>query len=160
MSTNYDELDGRVYAQHLQLQQQSIQRLLEKIRSAVYGAAGCETAFQEAGQHLRELRTELQRDFAEESGGGCLDEAVSRCPRLAHAVQELEQKYPPLLASVDRLIAKMGPGPVLGLHRREVDLGLEQLSLDWAELETEQRRIAREAFHCDDPFSAQEADAP
>lgn len=155
MSTNYDELDGRVYAQHLQLQQQSIQRLLEKLRSAVYGAAGCETAFQEAQQHLRELRTELQCDFAEEAGGGCLDEAVSRCPRLAQAVQDLEQRYPQLLASVDQLIAKMGPGPVLGVHRREVDLGLEQLSLDWADLEAEQRRLALEAFHCDDPFSGQ-----
>lgn len=158
MSTNYDELDGRVYAQHLQLQQQSIQRLLEKLRSAVYGAAGCETAFQEARQHVRDLRTELQRDFAEESAGGCLDEAVSRCPKLSGAVRELERKYPPLLSAVDRLTTEFEHGPVLGNRRRQVELDLEQLSLEWADLETEQRRIAREAFHCDDPFSAQETD--
>jgi hemerythrin-like domain-containing protein len=55
---------------------------------------------------LVRLRDELDRHYAEEEAGGCLEEAVSRCPSLGADVQRLVKEHPVLRRQMDELVAK------------------------------------------------------
>jgi hypothetical protein len=55
---------------------------------------------------LRGVREELEHHFAQEEAGGCLDEAVCRCPSLSAEARRIEAEHPRLLESIDRLIAQ------------------------------------------------------
>jgi hypothetical protein len=51
------------------------------------------------------LRDELAQHFAEEEAGGCIEEAVCRCPRLASEARHVERQHPVLLDELDGVIA-------------------------------------------------------
>ena len=55
-------------------------------------------------QKLASLRDELAKHFSEEDEGGCIEEAISRCPSLSHDASTLEGQHPALLAQLDELI--------------------------------------------------------
>ncbi len=57
-------------------------------------------------QLLGGVRQELAHHFAQEEGGGCLEEAVSRCPSLSDEARRIEAEHPRLLEGIDRLIAQ------------------------------------------------------
>ena len=61
-------------------------------------------------EHLRELRTELERHFAEEAAGGCLEEAAARTPRLGPTVDRVVDDHMMLLIELERLIAACPAG--------------------------------------------------
>ena len=63
--------------------------------------AGCAPALLEK---LALLRNRLTSHFATEEQGGCLEEAVCRCPQLSAAVTELEREHPVLLVDLETLI--------------------------------------------------------
>ncbi len=50
------------------------------------------------------IRDEIANHFRSEEEGGCLEEAVSRCPCLAQEVAEVMAQHPFLLAKLDSLI--------------------------------------------------------
>lgn len=54
---------------------------------------------------LRTLRGELCHHFLQESQGGCIEEAVCRCPRLSNEAQRIEHEHPRILARLDEIIA-------------------------------------------------------
>src|SRR3954452_25357188 len=54
---------------------------------------------------LEEMRRDLAAHFREEEDGGCLEEAVCRCPSLAHEVRMIESEHPDLVAQLDTMIA-------------------------------------------------------
>jgi hypothetical protein len=58
-------------------------------------------------QDLNTLRTELARHFAEESEGGCLDEAISHQPCAGRKADLLEHEHPDLLAELDSVIQRL-----------------------------------------------------
>jgi len=67
---------------------------------------------QAGGGHRREivadlaaLRRDMAAHFREEEDGGCLEEAVSRCPSLAHEVRMIEAEHRELLEQLDAIIA-------------------------------------------------------
>jgi hypothetical protein len=70
---------------------------------------------------LVELRSELAHHFAEEESGGCLEEAVSRCPSLSPNAKEVETQHPGLLANLDHIIRQASPtsqpSTIASLHR-------------------------------------------
>jgi iron-sulfur cluster repair protein YtfE (RIC family) len=53
---------------------------------------------------LQAIRQELAQHFREEEGGGCLEEAVARCPALSPEVQRIEQEHERILGQLDELI--------------------------------------------------------
>lgn len=57
-------------------------------------------------QGLSAIRTELAHHFQGEEQGGCLEEAVARCPSLAAEVQCVEREHGELLEHLDALIAR------------------------------------------------------
>jgi hypothetical protein len=54
-----------------------------------------------------ELRAELAHHFAEEECGGCLEEAVSRCPSLGPEAARLEGEHADLLRQLDHLLLQL-----------------------------------------------------
>jgi hypothetical protein len=68
------------------------------------------------------VRDELEHHFAEEESGGCMEEAVARCPALSAEADRIEAEHPELLHDVDRLIAQA----VDGSHTTEKRVALEE----------------------------------
>lgn len=62
---------------------------------------------------LRRLRNRLAQHFLEEEEGGCIEEAVARCPTLSTEAFNLEHEHRDLLAELDQLIAQSGEQPEL-----------------------------------------------
>jgi hypothetical protein len=50
------------------------------------------------------IQTELAHHFRDEEQGGCLEEAVARCPPLSADVQKIEAQHDDLLARLSELI--------------------------------------------------------
>src|SRR5688572_23467234 len=98
----YDEC--RCYEDHLIAEHKRLDRMLRVARNAIMplGAATGNVPAADIVKLLGEVREELQHHFAQEEGGGCLEEAVSRCPSLSDEVRRIEAEHPRLLESIDR----------------------------------------------------------
>src|SRR5262245_14180241 len=101
-----DDPECRCYVNHLIAEHRRLHALLRQMRVEMAHSVSPDEQPSFAGvkRALTRLREELTRHFAEEEGGGCLDEAVSRCPRLSDEERRIEAEHPVILAKVDRLI--------------------------------------------------------
>ncbi len=97
----------RPYVEHMRIEHQHIHDALRDVANlfatAIDDQASSDVASRLA-KRLVELRDELSRHFAEEDEGGCMEEAVSRCPSLSREVDKVEGQHPFLLARLDDLI--------------------------------------------------------
>ena len=103
---DYEEC--RPYIDHLLAEHRRLHRLIQQTRDMIVQSGGPDgdSSYADVAKVLRNLRSELEHHFAEEEAGGCLDEAVSRCPRLSQDARRVEAEHPELLAEVDRLIVE------------------------------------------------------
>lgn len=114
------------YVVHLRAEHQRVDELLRQIERD-WLVLGNQTLPQSAVLQMTEtlvqLRRELGDHFHEEEEGGCLDEAVSRCPKLGHEADRIEREHPSLLAELDELISSLQskhrrPKSMAELHHR------------------------------------------
>jgi hypothetical protein len=98
----------RCYVDHLIAEHRRLHRMLRVARNAIMplGATTGNVPGADMVKLLGGVREELEHHFAQEEGGGCLEEAVSRCPSLSDEVRRIEAEHPRLLESIDRLIAQ------------------------------------------------------
>jgi iron-sulfur cluster repair protein YtfE (RIC family) len=128
-----DDPDCRCYVNHLIAEHRRLHSLLRQLRVAIAHSVGPDEQPSFAGMQraLARLREELEQHFAQEESGGCLDEAVSRCPRLAGEATRIEAEHPQILAEIDRLIAQTQTLPPTHPNQlaaqREFDRLCEQL---------------------------------
>jgi hypothetical protein len=103
---DYEEC--RPYIDHLLAEHRRLHRLIQQTRDMIVQSGGPDgdSSYADVAKVLRNLRSELEQHFAEEEAGGCLEEAVSRCPRLSQDARRVEAEHPELLAEVDRLIVE------------------------------------------------------
>jgi hypothetical protein len=108
-----DDPDCRCYINHLIAEHRRLHALLRQMRVEMAHSLGPDERPSFAGvqRALTQLREELKQHFAEEEAGGCLDEAVSRCPRLSGEAKRIEEEHPQILAELDRLIAQSHTAP-------------------------------------------------
>ena len=98
---NADVKESMTFVVHMR----SEHRLLKRaILEAVHGAHG---PLDEFLAQLRHLRDELARHFAEEDEGGCLEEAVARCPAVADQAMWVAWEHPLLLNELDSLTSQL-----------------------------------------------------
>lgn len=112
-----EEPECRCYADHLIAEHRRLHWLLRQMRQAITQGVGPDEppSFDDVTRLLASLREELVRHFAEEEDGGCLDEAVSHCPRLAGEAKRIACEHPLILKEIDRLVAQtreLSPTPV------------------------------------------------
>lgn len=90
------------YVQHMDSEHHRLNGELAALH-AMLGRAGSRT---DIVAEMEKLRGQLSRHFHEEEEGGCLEEAVSRCPSLAHEVSLIEAEHRELLKQVDAMLAR------------------------------------------------------
>jgi len=108
------------YAAHLNAEHRRLTVLLRSAAASLrtsFASLSTSSGHKQAQQELvrscealRGVRHELTQHFAEEEGGGCLDEAVCHRPQLAGELHRLKREHPTLLRDVDCLIAKLASG--------------------------------------------------
>jgi hypothetical protein len=152
--SEHEHDECRAYMDHIRLQHRQMQQLIERLRPLVHGAAGCESAFDDAKLLVGDLADHFARHVAEEEGGGCLEEAVCRCPRFATQARDVTEQFPRIQAAINRLAAKFTGCECLGSSSRMVEQELEQLARDLSQLESDERHLLREAFGTDESFSS------
>jgi hypothetical protein len=103
-----DYNECRSYVEHLIAEHRRLHRMLRLARASIVESGGPDrdATSADVARVLRQVREELEHHFAQEEAGGCLDEAVSRCPPLSADAHRIEVEHPQLLNSVDRLIAQ------------------------------------------------------
>jgi hypothetical protein len=103
----YPTHECQTYVDHLLAEHRRLHTLLRLARSAVLQSGGPDrdATTDDILRLLQRIRDELMRHFAEEEAGGCLEEAVSRCPRLSAQAGRIQAEHPELLAELDAVIA-------------------------------------------------------
>lgn len=102
----YDEPNP--YVEHLLAEHRRLHTMLRLARSAILQCGGPDrdATTEDIVRVLKQIRNEMAQHFKEEEAGGCLEEAVSRCPRLGPQAERVQAEHPDLLAQIDRLIAQ------------------------------------------------------
>src|SRR6187431_766552 len=98
-----DEVTCRSYVDHLVAEHRRLHVMLREMRNAIVRSVepGEDPSFARVVQILKQLYAELKQHFAGEDAGGCLEEAVSRCPRLSTDAKRIEAEHPAILAEVN-----------------------------------------------------------
>jgi len=150
----------RAYLDHVQLQHRHMQHLLEGLRLLVLGAKGGSFAFDDAKTLLGDLADQLARHIAEEEGGGCVEEAVCRCPRLSLQARDLKAQQPRLVAAIDRIAAKFEGRDRLGACAFMIEQEIQNLANDLRHYEESERALLAEAFGVDEDCSTRTSTGP
>jgi iron-sulfur cluster repair protein YtfE (RIC family) len=95
-----------IYVEHVLAEHRRLHNMLRLARAAIVQSGGPDRDATTADlvRVFQQVRSELAHHFAEEEGGGCLEEAVSRCPRLSGQARRIEAEHPALLRDLDALI--------------------------------------------------------
>jgi hypothetical protein len=97
-------------------------------------------------ESLLELRWKLRHHFAEEEAGGCIEEAVSRCPSLSSDARVIEAQRPNLMKELDGVIQRVRcerPGTV---EVAAMQRAFEQFAGTLQQHESAERRILQMGF--------------
>ena len=96
---------------------------------------------------LKSLREEVARHFRQEESGGCLEEAVSRCPSLADEAARLEKEHKELLSELDNLLAQTQRETTGEKDSvQDFESGFRQFVEQLENHEAQERRILQSAF--------------
>lgn len=97
------------FAEHLHLEHHRLNELLREIAHGVAQLgppADKRPVFDPLVQRIAHLRQQLLAHYAEEEAGGCLEEAVTRCPSLAGDVKSVVAEHPQLDEMLKQLLAQ------------------------------------------------------
>ncbi len=150
----FEHEDCRVYIDHVRLLFRHIDQMVEQLKGKVIEATGSIAACEDARNLIADIEDKFGTYVAEEKGGGCIDEAVCRCPRLAPHEREINLQYPQIqrmIATIRRMLAGCD---VLGTSGREIYEAVGQLAAALSKLESDERHLLREAFGSDESFSS------
>jgi iron-sulfur cluster repair protein YtfE (RIC family) len=136
------------YVDHLLAEHRRLHALLRQARSAIIQSGGPDrdASLADVAATLRHLREELKHHFAEEEVGGCLDEAVSRCPRLSAEARRIESEHPELLHEIDRLIAQALDGDQSVANRIALEKSFSDLCQQLHAHEAAENALLRQGF--------------
>jgi hypothetical protein len=96
---------------------------------------------------LKLIRRELAHHFREEEQGGCLEEAVARCPALSADAQALEGEHAQLLSELDWLICRCELGMNATANEvRDIQGAVEALVHKLRAHEARENRVMQRGF--------------
>lgn len=143
---DYDEC--LPYVNHLVAEHRRMHGMLHQARTSILQSGGPDrdASVDDIVSALRHIRSELAHHFGEEEAGGCLDEAVCHCPRLAAEAKRIEAEHPVLLAEIDRLIAEALDSEQSVANRISMERDFEHLYRQLCAHEAAENAILRQAF--------------
>ena len=92
-------------AEHRRLNE-AVQTIEQRWRVADIEAATDETV-DDLITSLQQLRDDLRHHFTEEENGGCIEEAVARCPSLSEGAARIEHEHASLLEQLEGIIQQL-----------------------------------------------------
>jgi hypothetical protein len=138
------------YVDHMRAEHRRLEQLLRRTLAAL-------PAWEEADdtqwlprmvKGLEAIRDELAHHFHDEEEGGCLEEAVARCPALSPEVRQVEREHDDLLAHLDELILRCrsaaAPTPD---QARALDQEFRQIVRELKLHEAQEDRIMQRGFN-------------
>jgi hemerythrin len=143
---DYEEC--RPYIDHLQVEHRRLHHMIQQARAAVIqnSSPDRDATVADILRILRNMRQELAHHFTEEEAGGCMDEAVSHCPRLAAEVERIEAEHPDLLAQLDGLIVEAADLDKSVKHRVAFENAFDNLCRQIHAHEAAENSILRQGF--------------
>ena len=101
----YDEC--KPYVEHLLAEHRRLHTMLRLARAAIRQSSGPDrdATTGDIVRILRQVQQEIAHHFVEEEAGGCIEEAVSRCPHISQQANRVQAEHPELLRKLDALIA-------------------------------------------------------
>ena len=144
---DYEEC--RPYVEHLLAEHRRLHSMLTRAKRAIRSDGGSTLGWAwRTYAILSQVRDELRQHFEEEEGGGCMDEAVSRCPRLAAELRRIEAEHPEILLSLDRLIADVMDGTNSVEDRATLSHQFDELCRQLHAHEAAENELLRRGFGC------------
>lgn len=136
------------YVEHLVTEHRRLNGLLRQTRASIVGSGSPDQDAQgaEVAEALRRLQAELVHHFHEEEEGGCLDEAVSRCPQLSSDARRIEAEHGELLAKVAGLIAQAADGQITVQDRILLEAAFDDFCRQIRAHETAENEVLRQGF--------------
>lgn len=102
-----DPFEARAYISHLEAEHRIIESVLAEVESELCTAFARKSAdYQRFRDMLFALRQNLEHHFRGEDEGGCLEEAMARCPGLAEEAGDLLAERRGILRLLDHLIVQ------------------------------------------------------
>lgn len=150
----FEHNDCRTYVDHVRLLFRHLHQMVEQLKGKVKDATGSIAACEDARHLIADIGDRFGAYVAEERGGGCIDEAVCRCPRLAPHEQEINRQYPQVEIVIETIQCMLAGCDVLGTSGRDVSKEVERLAAAISKLESDERYLLREAFGSDESFSS------
>ena len=138
----------RCYIDHIVAQHKRLHSMLRQMRTAIHQSVQPDEhpSFAAIAQILARLREELQHHFAEEEAGGCLDEAVSRCPSLSAEAKRIEAEHADILAQLDRLRDEAGSLAPTPQNQLAIQRDFDQLHRQLHKHEAAENRLLADGF--------------
>jgi len=101
---------SRPYIDHLRAEHRLLHDEVRSIEKMLCDTVAGQGDSLELRRRLDLLSSDLRRHFTEEEAGGCLEEAVSRCPSAASQADALEAQHATLLARIERIAGRLVAG--------------------------------------------------
>lgn len=104
---NTDTQECRAFVAHIQAEHRHMHQRISELQ-ALFAQQ-----HRQCGEKLQALHQELVHHFEEEETGGCLEEAVARCPAVADEAERLLAEHGVLLSDFEQLVRQFeaGTGP-------------------------------------------------
>jgi hypothetical protein len=150
----FDHDDCRTYVDHVRILFRHLLQMVDQLKFKANEATGSVTACEDARHLIADIADKFSAYVAEEKGGGCIDEAVCRCPRLAPHEREINQQYPEIQSQIAWISRMLEGCDVLGTSARAVCKEADTLAAALGKLEADERYLLREAFGTDESFAS------
>jgi hypothetical protein len=119
--------ESESFIENLLAEHRRVDAMLREAWSAIVQSRGpdVDAASEDVAVVLRRVREDLARHFAEEEAGGCLEEAVTKCPRFSCDEIRILAEHPELLDCLDSLIEQIATAfeETGSRHAFEIDFG-------------------------------------
>lgn len=136
------------YVNHLVTEHRRLNGLLRQTRASIVGSGSPDRDARgaEVVEALRRLQAELTYHFKEEEEGGCMDEAISRCPALSPDVKRIEAEHQDLLAKVASLITQAADGEISVQDRIALETAFDEFYRQIRAHEAAENEVLRQGF--------------
>ena len=92
--------------EHLDAEHRHLREVMLQMQATIDAGVQSRSDAEAIERQLVALRDELERHYAEEERGGCLEEAASRCPSLSGDVTRVIAEHQELRADMDAIVGQ------------------------------------------------------
>jgi iron-sulfur cluster repair protein YtfE (RIC family) len=138
------------YVQHMLAEHRHLDQLLRRTLAVLpaWEEADNDQWLPRLAKGLEAIRDELAHHFHDEEQGGCLEEAVARCPPLSAEVRQIERQHDELLEHLNELISRCQTtaAPTF-IQAQALDQELRQVVREVKLHEAEETRVLQRGFN-------------